>query len=104
MQCVRSPWPDLLMISARGPDSESADEPGIDVGAPLLRVARQTSAAPPMSARFGGGEQPCYGRRVQFRSPGIAPFPRYGKATIPQLRDRAGCIGRYTPRNGSASL
>ena len=30
------------MISARGPDSASADEPGIDVRAPLLRVARQT--------------------------------------------------------------
>src|ERR1700730_15565687 len=41
MSCVRSPWPDLLMISARGPDSASADEPGVDVRAPL-RVARQT--------------------------------------------------------------
>ena len=30
------------MISARGPDSASADERGIDVRAPLLRVARQT--------------------------------------------------------------
>src|SRR6266436_8420496 len=42
MQCVRSPWPDLLMILARGPDSASADEPGIDVTAPLPRVVRRT--------------------------------------------------------------
>jgi|SRR5271165_4792814 len=32
------------MISARGPDSASADKPGIDVRALLLRVARQTRA------------------------------------------------------------
>jgi hypothetical protein len=36
---VRSPWPDLLMIPARGPDSASADEPGIDVR--TARVARR---------------------------------------------------------------
>jgi len=60
------------MISARGPDSESADEPGIDVGAPLLRVARQTPpAVPPVSARFGGGEQPRDRCRAQFLSSGL---------------------------------
>jgi hypothetical protein len=47
------------MISARGTDSASADEPGIDVRAPLLRVARQTPRPlHQVSASFGGGEQP----------------------------------------------
>src|SRR5258708_25967662 len=47
------------MISARGPDSASADEPGIDVRAHLLRVAGQTPRPlHPVSASFGGGEQP----------------------------------------------
>jgi len=70
------------MISAQGPDSESADEPGIDVRAPLLRVARQT---PRPLASFGGGEQPrCW--------PSLDPFPSgllpsglgMAKPTIPQ--------------------
>src|SRR2546430_13650641 len=73
------------MISARGPDSASADEPGIDVRAPLLRVARQTPRPlHPVSASFGGGEQPRCWPRVQSLSLGIAPFRhRYGEAHHP---------------------
>src|ERR1700687_156395 len=79
------------MISARGPDSASADEPGIDVRAPLLRVARQTPRPlHPVSASFGGGEQRAVG-------PASNPFPStllpsglgMAKPTIPQARDRA---------------
>src|SRR3981189_1991409 len=52
------------MISARGPDSASGGEVGIDVRAPLLRVARQTPRPlHPVPAGFGGGEQPrCWPR------------------------------------------
>jgi len=54
------------MISARGPDSASADEVGVDVRAPPLRVARQIhSPLHPVSASFGGGEQPRCWPRVQ---------------------------------------
>src|SRR5229473_3851481 len=91
------------MISSRGPDSASADEPGIDVRAPLLRVARQTPRPlHPVSASFGGGEQPRCWPRVQSLSLWIAPFRhRYGEAHIPQARDRAEVLwGRYTPGMG----
>jgi len=73
------------MISARGPDSVSADEPGIDVRAPLFRVARQTPRPlHPVSACFGGGEQPRCRLRVQCLSLGLAPFEdRYGEAHHP---------------------
>src|SRR5882762_7716515 len=76
------------MILARGPDSASADEPGIDIRAPLLRVDPQ--ATPPRSASFGGGEQPRCRPRVQSLSLGIAPFRLcMAKPTILQARDRA---------------
>src|SRR5258706_16204877 len=85
------------MIPARGPDSASADEPGIDVRAPLLRVARQTPRPlHPVSASFGGGEQPRCRPRVQSLSLGIAPFrPRYGEAHHP-------ASARYKPGMGHA--
>src|SRR5258708_38383655 len=56
------------MISARGPDSASADEPGIDVRAHLLRGARQ-SPRPlhPVSASFGGGAHPRCWRHFSAR-------------------------------------
>ncbi len=80
------------MISARGPDSASADEPGIDVRAPLLRVARQTPRPlHPVSASFGGGEQPRCWPRVQNPFPsGLLPSGiGMAKPTIQQARDRA---------------
>src|ERR1700730_15622146 len=86
------------MISARGPDSTSADEPGIDVRAPLLRVARQ-SPRPlhRVSASLGRVEQPrC--------SPASNPFPSgllpsglaMAKPTILQAR-RAGAYRGLGP-------
>src|SRR5260370_26348924 len=75
------------MISARGPDSASAD----DVRAPLLRVARQTpSPLHQVSASFGGG------RATALLAP-RPPFPSgllpsgigMAKPTIQQARDRA---------------
>src|SRR5712664_4437743 len=86
------------MILARGPDSASADEPGIDIRAPLLRVDPQ--ATPPRSASFGGGEQPRCRPRVQSLSLGIAPF-RLGmaKPTILQARDRAEVMVALHARN-----
>jgi hypothetical protein len=84
------------MISARGPDSASADELGIDVRAPLPRVARQTPRPlHPVSASFGGGEQPAVG-------PASNPFRhRYDEAHHPASArwGRSG-TGRYTPGKG----
>src|SRR5258708_30409002 len=77
------------MISARGPDSASADEFGIDVRAPLLRVARQTPRPLHVSASFGGGEQPRCWPRVQSLSLGLLPSGiGMEKPTIQQARDR----------------
>jgi hypothetical protein len=91
------------MISARGPDSASADEPGIDVRAPLLRVARQ----PPRPLH------PCRPALAEATNravgPASNPFPSgllpsglgMAKHTIPQARDRAEVLrGRYTPGTG----
>src|SRR5258708_36419353 len=79
------------MISARGPDSASADEPGIDVRTPLLRVARQTPRPlHPVSASFGGGEQPrCWPASDPFPSGLLPSGLGMAKPTIPQARDRA---------------
>src|SRR5882672_5014121 len=78
------------MISARGADSVSADELGIDVRAPVLRVARQTSdrstLCRPASAEASN-------RAV---GPASNPFPSgllpscivMAKPTIQQARDR----------------
>jgi hypothetical protein len=78
------------MISARGPDSASADELGIDVRAPLLRVARQTPRPlHPVSASFGGGEQPrCWPASNPFPSGSLPSGLGMAKPTIPQARDR----------------
>jgi hypothetical protein len=93
------------MISARGPDSASADEPGIDVRAPLLRVARQTTRPlHPTPCRPASAE--ASNRAV---GPASNPFPSgllpsglgMAKPTIPQARDRAEVLwGRYTPGMG----
>ena len=74
------------MISARGPDSASADEPGIDVRAPLLRVARQTPRPLyPVSASFGGGEQAAVGPASNPLPLGLLPSGLgMAKPTIPQ--------------------
>src|SRR3979409_2292428 len=90
------------MISARGPDSASADEPGIDVRAPLLRVARPTPRPlHPVSASFGGGEQPRCRLRVQCLSLGLAPFEdRYGEAHHPASADPAEVLWALRARNG----
>jgi hypothetical protein len=76
------------MISARGPDSASADEPRIDVRAPLLRVARQTPR--PLHQASAGASNRAVG-------PASNPFPSgllpsgigMAKPTIQQARDRA---------------
>jgi hypothetical protein len=62
------------MISARGPDSSSADEPGIDVKAPASRRSPDSQTAPPVSASLGGGEQPRY--RSPRRPAKTAPVAR----------------------------
>src|SRR5258708_8660817 len=74
------------MISARGPDSASADEPGIDVRTPLLRVARQTPRPlHPVSASFGGGEQPrCWPASDPFPSGLLPSGLGMANPTIPQ--------------------
>src|SRR5260370_638762 len=81
------------MISARGPDSASAEEPGIDVRAPLLRVARQTPR-PLHLCRPASAE-------ASNRAVGLAPDPfpsglppsRLGmeKPTISQGREMSAC-------------
>ena len=78
------------MISARGPDSASADEPGIDVRALLLRVARQTPRPlHPVSASFGGGEHPrCWPAPNPFPSGLLPSGLGMAKPTIPQARER----------------
>jgi hypothetical protein len=80
------------MILARGPDSASADEPGIDVRAPLPRVVRRT---PRPLARVGQlrqrREEPrCWPPRP-FRFPsGLLPSGiGMAKPAIQQARDRA---------------
>ena len=91
------------MISARGPNSASAEEPGIDVRAPLLRVARQTPR--PL--------HPCRpaSAAASIRAVGLAPDPfpsgllpsslGMEKPTISQARDRAEVLlGRCTPGMG----
>src|SRR5258708_36438141 len=88
---VETPWPDLFMISARGPDSASADEPRIDVRAPLLRVARQT---PDRSTKRRPASAGASNRAV---GPASNPFPSgllpsgigMAKPTLQQARDRA---------------
>src|SRR6266851_10287050 len=79
------------MISARGPDSASADELGIDVRAPPLRVARQTPGPlHQVSASFGQASNRAVG-------PASNPFPSgllpsgigMAKPTLQQARDRA---------------
>jgi hypothetical protein len=74
------------MILARGPDSASADEPGIDVTAPLPRVVRRTPR--PL--------HPCRPASAEARNRGVGPasnpFPSgllpsglgMAKPTIPQ--------------------
>src|SRR5712664_4571974 len=96
------------MISARGPDSASADEPGIGVRAPLLRVARQTTRPlHPTPCRPASAE--ASNRAV---GPASNPFPSgllpsglgMAKPTIPQARDRAEVLwGRYTPGMGPSA-
>src|SRR5712672_2337274 len=79
------------MISARGPDSASAYEPGIDVTAPLPRVVRRTPR-PLHPCRSASAE--ASNRAV---GPASNPFPSgllpsglgMAKPTIPQARDRA---------------
>jgi hypothetical protein len=79
------------MILARGPDSASADEPGIDVRAPLPRVVRRTPR--PL--------HPCRPTSAEARNravgPASNPFPSgllpsgigMAKPAIQQARDRA---------------
>src|SRR5258707_10904690 len=88
------------MISARGPDSASADEPGIDVRAPLLRVARQTprplhlAILPDRSTKCRPASAGASNRAV---GPASNPLPSgllpsgigMAKPTIQQARDRA---------------
>src|SRR6266481_3260582 len=88
------------MISARGADSASAEEPGIDVRAPLLRVARQTPRplhpCRPASAEASNRLAP-----DPFPS-GLRPSSLgMEKPTISQARDRAEVLwGRCTPGMG----
>src|ERR1700730_18026666 len=85
------------------PRPASADEPGIDVRAPLLRVARETPRPlHSVSASFGGGEQPrCWPASDPFPSGFLPSGLGMAKPTIPQARDRAEVLwGRYTPGMG----
>ncbi len=91
------------MISARGPDSASADEPGIDVRAPLLHVARQSpdSSTPCRPASAEASNRAVGSASNAFPS-GLLPS-RVGmaKPAIPQARDRAEVLfGVYTPGMG----
>jgi len=85
------------MISARGPDSASADEPGIDVRGPLLRVARQTPRDRSTPCRPASAE--ASNRAV---GPASNPFRhRYDEAHHPaSARSGWSGIGRYTPGMG----
>src|SRR6266851_7221592 len=104
------------MVSARGPDSASAGELGIDVRAPLLRIARQTPRPlHPVSASRGGGEQPRCWPRVQsllayvWRSPPSSKreigLKCYGAlhAAMGHERRFPGTSGNG-PRNGLANV
>jgi len=95
------------MISARGPDSASADLASADLasadlalmsGHPCLASLTLFPDRSPVSASFGGGGQPFRRSRVQSFSLGIAPFRGMAKPTIPQVRDQAEVLwGRYSP-------
>jgi hypothetical protein len=79
------------MILARGPDSASADEPGIDVRAPLPHVVRRTPR-PLHPCRPASAEA-----RNRVVGPASNPFPSgllpsgisMAKPAIQQARDRA---------------
>jgi len=77
---VRSPWPDLLMILARGPDSALQTSPGIDVTAPLPRVVRRTlpetaPACRPLRADAGIRAVGPASQSNPFFPRGLAPLP-----------------------------
>src|SRR6266852_6581468 len=95
------------MILARGLDSASADEPGIDVTAPLPRVVRRTPR--PL--------HPCRPASAEARNravgPASNPLPSgllpsslgMAKPIIPQARERAEVLwGRYTRGMGHERL
>src|SRR5271163_3616299 len=93
------------MISARGPDSASADEPGMDVRAPLLRVARQT---PDVSTYFvitGGCED-----RLLFRATYFSDFCLCKRSDVfatvlgtPSLHQRIPFLAATRPETTSSS-
>src|SRR5258708_32192577 len=60
---------------------------------PASRRSPDSQTASPVSASFGGGEEPRRRPRVQSVSLGIAPFrPRYGEAHHPASRSVRGAL------------
>jgi len=77
------------MILARGPDSASADEPGINVRAPLLRWPDSQTLRPCQPASAEASNRAVGPASNPFTSGLLPSGLGMAKPTIPQARDRS---------------